>query len=57
MPEYDLDVYLKISTLLYADDTVIFGTDPKSFQENNNVFFDYSRLWKLNVNLSKSKDL
>ena len=27
MPEYDLDVYLKILALLYADDTVIFGTD------------------------------
>ena len=57
MPENDLDVYLKISTLLYTDNTVIFGTDPKSFQENINVFFDCSRLWKLNVNLSKSKVL
>ena len=57
MPENDLDVYLKILTLLYADDTVIFGTDPKSFQENINVFFEYSRLWKLNINLSKSKVL
>ena len=54
MPENDLDVYLKILTLLYA---VIFGTDPKSFQENINVFFEYSRLWKLNINLSKSKVL
>ena len=54
MPENDLDVYLKVLTLLYADDTVIFGTDPKSFQENINVF---SRLWKLNINLSKSKVL
>ena len=44
MPEYDLDVYLKILTLLYADDTVTFGTDPKSFQEYINVFFEYSRL-------------
>ena len=57
MPENDLDIYLKILTLLYADDTVIFGTDPKSFQENSNVFFEYSRLWKLNINLSKSKFL
>ena len=57
MPENDLDIYLKILTLLYADDTVIFGTDPKSFKKNINVFFGYSRLWKLNVNLSKSKVL
>ena len=40
MTENDLNVYLKILTLLYADDTVIFGTDPKSFQEYINVFFE-----------------
>ena len=43
--------------LLYADDTVIFGTDPDSFQENINIFFEYSRQWKLNVNLNKTKIL
>ena len=57
MPENDLDVYLKIVTLLYADGTVIFGTNPKAFQENINVFFVYSRLWKLKVNLSEPKIL
>lgn len=57
MPGNNLDTYLKILTLLYADDTVIFGTDPESFQENINVFFEYSRAWKLNVNLSKTKIL
>ena len=42
MPGNDLDAYLKILTLLYADDTVIFATDPATFQENINAFFEYS---------------
>ena len=57
MPGNDIEVYLKLFTLLYADDTVIFGTDPDSFQENINIFFEYSRQWKLNVNLNKTKIL
>ena len=39
-----LVLYLKIFVLLYADDTVIFGTDPDSFQNNLNVFYDYCKL-------------
>ena len=30
----DLYFYLKLLVLLYADDTVIFGTDETSFQKN-----------------------
>ena len=40
--------------LLYADDTVVFGTDTESFQQNLNVFYDYSQLWRLNVNFRKT---
>ena len=57
MPENDLDAYLKILTLLYADDSVIFATDTGTVQENINVFFEYSKLWKLNVSLNKTKIL
>ena len=31
--------------------------DPESFQENINIFYEYSRLWNLNVNLNKTKIL
>ena len=47
--------FLKVMILLYADDTVIFAMDPASFQRNLNVFIDYTRLWKLSVNYSKTK--
>ena len=57
MPENDLDAYLKILTLLYADGMVIFATDPATFQENINTFFEYSERWRLNVNPNKTKIL
>ena len=48
-------MYLKILVLLYADDTVIFGTDPESFQHNLDMFYEYCQLWKLNVKYNKTK--
>ena len=45
----DISVYLKILILLYADDTVIFRTDPHLFQDNLNIFYEYCQLWKLNI--------
>ena len=50
-----LVLYLKLFILLYADDTVIFGTDVESFQHSLNIFYEYSNLWKLDINFSKSK--
>ncbi|MEW8548204.1 MAG: reverse transcriptase domain-containing protein, partial [Candidatus Thiodiazotropha sp.] len=48
-------LYLKIFVLLYADDTVVFGTDATSFQENLNYFYEYTRIWKLKINYDKTK--
>ena len=56
-PGYDIDTYLKILVFLYADDTVVFGTDADSFQHNLNVFYDYTQQWKLNINFRKTKIL
>ena len=56
-PGYDIDTYLKILVLLYADDTVVFGTDADLFQHNLNVFYDYTQQWKLNINFRKTKIL
>ena len=44
-----LVLYLKLFILLYADDTVIFGTDAESFQHSLNIFYEYSNLWKLDI--------
>ena len=51
----DLTFFLKIFVILYADDTVIFGTDEKEFQDNVDLFFEYTKIWKLNVNFIKTK--
>ena len=45
MSDDDLSTYIKISVLLYADDTVIFGTDEVSFQNYLNASFEYSQIW------------
>ena len=49
-PDYDIEVYLQTLVLLYANDTVIFGTDEKTFQENLDAFYEYCE-----VNFNKTK--
>ena len=41
--------------LLYADDTVVFGTEEKEFQNNLDMFYEYSELWHLSINFDKTK--
>ena len=41
--------------LLYVDDTVVFGTDEKEFQNDLDMFYEYSELWHLSINLDKTK--
>lgn len=53
----DVYCYLKLFVLLCADDTVILATDEKSFQHSLNIFHDYSKLWKLDINYDKTKIL
>ena len=55
--ENDVDTYLKILVLLYADDTVVFGTSAESFQHNLNAFYEYSQQWQLKINFKKTKIL
>lgn len=50
MNDNQINSYLKLMVLLYADNTVIFGTDPENFQNNLNIFFEYTQQWKLNIN-------
>ena len=53
--DQEISIYLKLLVLLYADDTVIFGTDAVAFQESLNHFYEYTRIWKLNINYTKTK--
>ena len=48
-------MYIQFFILLYADDTVIFGTDEREFQNHLNVFYDYSNMWRLDINYDKTK--
>ncbi len=41
--------------LLYADDTVLFGHDPRSMQKSLDTFNEYCKCWKLDINISKTK--
>ena len=50
----DITLYLKLFVLLYADDTVVFGTDEKEFQNNLDMFDEYSELWYLSINFDKT---
>ena len=40
--ENDVDTYLKLLVLLYADDNVVFCTNAESFQHNLNAFYEFS---------------
>ena len=51
----NLSMYLKVFLLLYADDTVIFSKTAKGLQNALNMFEKYCELWKLTVNISKTK--
>ena len=50
-----IDMYFKIMMLLYADDTVILAETALDLQHSLNCLYEYSSLWKLNVNRSKTK--
>jgi hypothetical protein len=52
-----LNILMKTFLLLYADDTLLFSETYEGMQNLLNVFSDYCKLWKLEVNLSKTKTL
>jgi len=43
--------------LLYADDTILLAESESDLQNSLNVFEDYCSLWKLKVNVEKTKIL
>ena len=53
----DVEVFLKLYVLLYADDTVIFAENATELQKALNAMFEYCNLWKLKVNPNKTKVL
>ena len=50
-----VEFYIKLLILLYADDTVLLASNPEELQTSLNHFNSYCKLWKLKVNISKTK--
>ena len=55
--EDDIYIFLKVFLLVYADDTVIFGEEARDLQKALFMFENYCKIWKLTVNISKTKGL
>jgi hypothetical protein len=53
--DYDMNVYMKLYLLLYADDTVVLAETPEDLQAALDSVSRYCHTWDLNVNISKTK--
>ena len=51
--ENQLNVYLKLFVILYADDTVIISETKEDLQKQLDVFSEYCKFWQLKVNVEK----
>jgi hypothetical protein len=51
----ELNVFIKLFVILYADDTVILADTKKGVQKTMNIFQSYCEIWKLEVNVHKRK--
>ena len=51
----DVEHFLKIYVLLYADDTIVLSESAEELQKALNAVYDYCNNWKLTVNISKTK--
>lgn len=50
-----LGEYIKLFVMLYADDTIIMSETKEGMQNALNVFEHYCQMWKLEVNVEKTK--
>ena len=53
--EENLMIFIKLFVILYADDTILLSDNAKQFQETLNIFYEYCKSWKLNINIEKTK--
>ncbi|CAL4106581.1 unnamed protein product, partial [Meganyctiphanes norvegica] len=51
----ELQIYLKIFCLLYADDTLVLAESAKELQKALDSLNSYCQKWALNVNTDKTK--
>ena len=55
IPDGDVQLYLKLFSLLYADDMIIMADNPSDFQRCLHAFSEYCTQWKLTINGEKTK--
>ena len=55
MDESDINNFLKLFLLLYADDTIIFSETPDGLQKGLTKIKEYCDKWKLKLNVGKCK--
>ena len=53
--EHELNIYLRLLVLLYADDTILMAESATELQKQLNIFHNYCTKWKLRVNVDKTK--
>ena len=51
----DVEIFLRLYVLLYADDTIVMAESPQELQLALNAVCDYCHSWKLKVNTDKTK--
>ena len=54
--DQELLVFCKLYVLLYADATVILAESQEDLQQSNNLMERYCSMWKLNINVSRTKN-
>ena len=55
LSEPDLEVFLRLYVLLYADDTIAMAETPEELQKALVAVHKYCALWKLTVNTTKTE--
>jgi hypothetical protein len=53
--ENDLQIDVKLFTILYADDSVLLAESVEELDSELNYFYEYCEKWNLKVNTNKSK--
>ena len=55
IPDSDLNTFLKLLIILYADDTVLFAKSKQNLQKCLDGLEQYCDKWKLKINTDKTK--
>jgi hypothetical protein len=53
----DVEAFVHLYLLLYADDTVVLSESPQNMQKCLNLLKSYCEIWGLNINVKKTKVL